>query len=164
MVDALQSAANVLRRRGLVVEIRPAVMYRSELVVRRGTRRVGVIPIRRSVDEDVVAAQQAVRRAVGRGLFDVVRRTRQQWCSRYASPAELDRMLAINPNWHLPAAARRRLGNVWKAGDTIELRRVLSLAILRKCAVRRPGGRAKPDAYEAGSSTKTRISRRERSA
>ena len=164
MVDALHSAANVLRRRGVVVDVRPAVMYRSELVVRRGRRRAAVLPIRRSVDEDVVAAQRAVRRVVGQGLFDVLRRTRHEWRSRYASLAELDRMLAMNSNWHLAAPTRRRLARVWKDGDTIELSRIFVITILRKRAVRRSGGRAEPDAYEAGSSTKTRMSRRARSA
>ena len=139
MVDALYSAANVLRRRGVVVDIRPAVMYRSELVVRRGRRRAAVLPIRRSVDEDVVAAHRAVRRVVGQGRFDVVRRTRHHWRSRYASLVELDRMLAMNSNWHLAAPTRRQLARVWKDGDTIELGRNLVITVLQKRSVRRSG-------------------------
>ena len=41
-------------------------------------------------------------------------------------------MLALNENWGLPAATRRRLARVLTSGDVIELSRVFSLAILRK--------------------------------
>lgn len=139
MVDALRSSWTVLRPRGVVIDVRPAAVYRPRLAVQRGPRRLDLGPLQRDPDADVVAAQQATRRTVRDGWFDVVRRTRWQWRARYEDPAALDRMLAENENWHVPAATRRQLANVHTAGDVIEVSRVLSLAILRKRSVVRAG-------------------------
>jgi len=91
--------------------------------------------MRRDPDEGIVAAQDATRRAVREGWFELVHRTRRQWRSRYANLADLERMLAANENWRLPAALRRRLTSAWAEGDTIELTRVFSLTNLRRRSV-----------------------------
>lgn len=138
MVDALQSAWAVLRPGGVVIDVRPAVSYRARVAVRHGARRLDIGPARREPDPDIMAAQNAVRRVVRAGWFDVIARERVPWRSRYEDLATLDRMLALNENWGVPAATRRRLLRALGAGDVIELSRVLSLAILR----RRSGPRA----------------------
>lgn len=139
MVDALRSAWAVLRPRGVVVDVRPAVSYRARVAVRHGARRIDVGPARRDPDLDIVAAARAVRRAVRDGWFAVIARERVPWRSRYEDLPTLDRMLALNANWGVPAATRRRLARVLTAGDVIELSRVFSLAILRKRSATRLG-------------------------
>jgi len=126
----------VLRPRGVVVDARPAAFYRARIQVLRGARRLDVGPARRDPDPDIVAADRATRRVVAAGWFDLVHRGRTRWRARYEDLATLDRMLALNANWRVPAATRRRLGKVFSAGDVIEVSRVFSLAILRRRAGR----------------------------
>jgi len=132
MVDALRNAWAVLRPRGVVIDVRPAASYRARVAVRHGARRLDVGPARRDPDPDIVAAGRAMRRTVRDGWFTVIARERVAWRSRYEDLATLDRMLALNENWGVPAATRRRLERALTAGDSIELSRVFSLAILRK--------------------------------
>lgn len=141
MVDALRKAAAVLRPGGCVVDLRPAVSYASRLALRRGTRRIPLGPMMRRGDPDIAAADRARREVVRDRSFALVAHTRHRWTSRYASIADLDRMLAANTNWAIPRPVRRRLGTAWREGDVIEVGRVLSLAILRPRVPVRDGRR-----------------------
>ena len=129
----------MLTPRGVAIDVRPATVYRPLLAIRRGSRRIDLGVMRRDADEGLVAAQDATRRAIREGWFELVHRTRRQWRSRYANLADLERMVAANENWRLPAALRRRLTSAWVGGDTIELTRVFSLTILRRRSVQPPG-------------------------
>jgi len=135
MVDALRSAWRVLRRRGLVVDMQPASVYRPRLaLVANGWRR-DFGAILRSPDEGIVAAHRAVRQAVSEGWFTRVVARSGVARARYGSIAELDELLRQNPNWQIPPAVRRRISAAWKErphGTSIEIRRRFSLNVLRK--------------------------------
>jgi hypothetical protein len=141
MVDALLSARRVLRPRGLVVDVRPAVAYRPGLaMVRKNGDRLAIGAFRRTPDPDVVAAQRAVRQAIRDGWLEVVSRTRGRWRAGYRDLAELRWVLAANQNWSLDPETRRRLSKAWRGhgqADAIEVSRVFSLTVLRKRGARR---------------------------
>ena len=136
MVDALLSARRVLKPRGLVVDVRPAVAYRPGLaIVRQKQGRLAIGSFRRTPDPDVVAAQRAVRKAVREGWLEVVSRTRGRWRAGYRNLGELRWVLAANQNWDLDPETRHRLSRAWrghKQMDAIEISRVFSLMVLRK--------------------------------
>ena len=134
MVDALRSAWTVLRPRGVVIDARPAAFYRARIELIRGERRIDVGPVKRDPDTDIVAAERATRRVISAGWFELVHRGRTRWHARYDDLAGLDRMLAANENWHLPAVTRRRLVDHIRPDDRIDVSRVFSLAILRRRA------------------------------
>ena len=141
MVDALLRARRVLRPRGLVVDVRPALAYRPGLaIVRQKGDRLAIGSFRRTPDPDVVAAQRAVREAVREGWLEVVSRTRGRWRAGYRDLAELRWVLAANQNWDLDPETRRRLSKAWRGhgrADAIEVSRAFSLTILRKRAAPR---------------------------
>lgn len=141
MVDALLSARRVLRPRGLVVDVRPALAYRPGLaIVRQKGDRLAIGSFRRTPDPDVVAAQRAVCEAVREGWLEVVSRTRGRWRAGYRDLAELRWVLAANQNWDLDPETRRRLSKAWRGhaqADAIEVSRVFSLTVLRKRGARR---------------------------
>lgn len=131
MVDALHDAAAVLRPGGAVVEVRPAVSYTPTLWIRRGARRIRLGRMTRHADPEIRQAEEATHAVLRDRSFALVIRLRRTWMSRYPRVEELERMLRANPGWSMPRATRTRLASVWRSGDTLELGRVLSLAVLR---------------------------------
>ncbi|HET7699454.1 MAG TPA: hypothetical protein VFM06_01150 [Candidatus Limnocylindria bacterium] len=132
MVDALHDAAAVLRIGGAVVEVRPAVSYAPTLWIRRGARRIRLGRMDRHADPEIRQAEEATHAVLRDRSFALVIRRRRTWMSRYAGVEDLEHMLRANPGWSMPRATRARLASVWRSGDTLELGRVLSLAVLRR--------------------------------
>src|SRR5919204_5537099 len=128
MVDALHDAWRVLRPRGILIDLRPAALYHPQLSLRRGARRIAVGPLRRDLDEDVLAAQRASARVVRDGLFNPILRVRRRWTSRYPSVRDVEWMVSVSTSWHMPAQTRRRLRRTWQRGDQLEVTRVFTLA------------------------------------
>ena len=135
MVDALRSARRVLRRGGLVVDLQPASEYTPRLAVvfDRGRKELGAIS--RTPEESVVAAHRARRRAVAERGFSLLVSTHGMHRTRYRGLRDLQWLLRQNENWRIDPPLWRRLRAAWSrrpAGAQIEVRRVFSLAVLRK--------------------------------
>jgi hypothetical protein len=133
MVDALRSAGQVLTPRGLIIDLHPSVNYQPSLAIRRGGRRLAVGRIHREPDQDVAAAERAVRQTVREGLFEVVARERTPWVSHYPHVDDLTRLLQLNANWSIEPRIRRRALRLWRddEGGSIEISRTYALVVLR---------------------------------
>lgn len=136
MVDALRSAWQVLRPRGVVVDLQPADRYRPRLslVSPRGAR-LALGAIARETHPGIAAAHRARRRAVSDGTFTRVVSLHAVERHRYDGPRELRALLEANDNWHLQPALRRRLDDAWSKRapkSFLEVRQSFSLAVLRK--------------------------------
>jgi len=142
MVDALRDAWRVLRPRGFVVELRPSVTYQPVIAIRQqhAWRTVGTV--RREVDEGIVGARRAVRRAVNDGWFAPAVRREIRWRSRYRDLAALRRLARENADgWTFAPDLWRRAAAAWPGhvgNDPVAVDRIYSLAVLRK----RPRARA----------------------
>lgn len=134
MVDALHDAWRVLRPRGALIDVRPAAVYHPQLALRRGRRHLRIGPLRRDADTDVVAAQRASARVVRERLFTPILRVRRRWTSRYPTIDDLEWMISVSTNWHMPATTRRRLKRSWRPGDELEVTRAFTVAALRRRA------------------------------
>jgi hypothetical protein len=135
MVDALHSAWKVLRPRGLVVDLQPAVDYTPLVAIVSGAHRKRLGQITRRRDEGVDAAHRARHRAVADSAFSLVVSAHGAHRTLYRSLADLRWLLRQNENWRIPAPLWRRIAAAWKRrpeGAEIEVRRAFSLAVLRK--------------------------------
>ena len=135
MVDALQSAGRVLRTGGFVVDLQPADEYTPRVAITSDHGRTELGDVSRTPDEGVVAAHGARRRAVAEGGFSLMVSTHAAHRSRYGRLADLRWLLRQNENWRIEPPLWRRLSVAWARrpeGAQLEIRRVFSLAVLRK--------------------------------
>jgi hypothetical protein len=137
MVDALRDAWRVLRRRGVVIDARPAVEYRPRLAIRQRDGRHVIGDILRERDPGIAGARRAVRETVRDGWFTVVSRTSRRWSSRYSDLEDLRWLGRVNDSWTITPALWKRVRAAWpmrNGPEAIEIGRAYSLTILRKQA------------------------------
>ncbi len=110
MVLALEKAWRALRPGGHVVDIEPDESRLPRVALYRGRRPVLVGSIERDADEDVMAAQRALDRSLGRGLFTPVAVVDHEYLTRFASVAAFEAEWRCHPSWHPNRDLRTRLG------------------------------------------------------
>jgi len=136
MVHALQEAHRVLRPHGLLIDLRPAPAHRR-VGLQRGRRWTLIATMKEDLTDDHMA-NQAVRTAVGRGLFrrglydrfDVTRHVGslssfRAWLEEFAVLARLP-----SHAWLLDRVAAALAGGSTRA--TVVVRGPLELRVLRK--------------------------------
>lgn len=109
MVLALEKAWRALRPGGHVVDIEPDESRLPRVALYRGRRPVLVRSIERDADEDVMAAQRALDRSLGRGLFTPVAVVDHEYLTRFTSVEAFEAEWGSHPSWHRNRDLRKRL-------------------------------------------------------
>ncbi len=109
MVLALEKAWRALRPGGHVVDIEPDEARLPRVALYRGRRPVLVGSIERDADEDVMAAQRALDRSLGRGLFTPVAVVDHEYLTRCSSVEAFEAEWLCHPSWLPNRDLRKRL-------------------------------------------------------
>jgi hypothetical protein len=131
MVDALEAVRTRLRPRGVIVDLQPDLTYQPAVYVSRGSRRLLIGAVTRTLDENILAAHIARDRAVAVGRFRLVASGGASFRARH-DITSFERELADNENWSLPRGFRARLAAAARPGTRIQIEKRFDFIVLRR--------------------------------